>query len=53
MSQLSDEATDAWCKYFTDLCDTTPAIQQVLKENASLLADETLCLFGVTRQDLA
>jgi hypothetical protein len=53
VGQLSDEASDAWRKYFTDLHDTTPAIQQVLQENAALLADETLGLFGVTRQEVA
>jgi hypothetical protein len=52
VGQLSDDAREAWREYFASMYETTPAIRQVVLDNVSLLADETLYLFGVARRDL-
>lgn len=46
VGQMSEDAARAWRTYFADLYNTTPALQSVVTDNASLLIEEALWLFG-------
>ena len=45
--QMDPDAEFAWRDYFTDLYSRSPTVQRAVQESSSLLADETLELFGV------
>ena len=45
--QMDSEAADAWRDYFTDLHENSPTVRCAVKEQESLLAQETRDLFGV------
>jgi hypothetical protein len=44
--QMDPDAERAWRDYFTDLHDHSPTVQRAVHESGSLLAEETLGLFG-------
>jgi hypothetical protein len=45
--QMEEDAAKAWRDYFTDLYRTSPTVKAAVDENPTLLAEETLDLFGV------
>jgi len=44
--EMDTDAADAWREYFTDLHEHSPTVQDAVAKNESLLAEETLDLFG-------
>lgn len=45
--QMTDDAAFAWRTYFEDLHKTSSTVRRVVERDTSLLAQETLWLFGV------